>query len=123
MVNEKELRIGNAVLDDCGLPVKIDSIETAWNERNEVYYMFYDHRGSENLDISPIPLTEELLVKLGFGRYEFDHKENQYRLNDRLIVIRGDFFHDYGTSVKLEYVHQLQNLYFALTGKELEYVQ
>lgn len=71
--------------------------------------------------IQPIPLTEEWLLKFGFEIYEFDHKENQYRFKERLLVIRKGVFCDYGTNVELKYVHQLQNLYFALTGEELEY--
>jgi hypothetical protein len=71
----------------------------------------------------PIPLTEEWLIKFGFEIYEFDHKENQYRFKERLLVIRDGLFCDYGTSVVLKHVHQLQNLYFALTGEELESTQ
>ncbi len=70
---------------------------------------------------NPIPLTEEWLLRMGFEVYEFDNGEpNQYRFKSRLIVIREDSFCDYGTNVKIKYVHQLQNLYFALTGQELE---
>jgi hypothetical protein len=72
-----------------------------------------------NQDYQPIPLTEEWLLKFGFEVYEFNHKENQYGFKDRLIVIRDGFFCDYGSSVIIKHVHQLQNLYFALTGTEL----
>jgi hypothetical protein len=75
-----------------------------------------------NTDISqynPIPLTEEWLLKFGFEVYKFDHKKNQYRFKDRLIVIRDDLFCDYGTGVIINHVHQLQNLYFCLCGEEL----
>jgi hypothetical protein len=69
----------------------------------------------------PIPLTEEWLLKFGFEKYEFDHKENQYRYQVRLIVIRDGKFVDYGSSVLLEHIHQLQNFFFALTGEELTF--
>ena len=36
-----------------------------------------------------------------------------------LFIIRENAFFDYGTGVKLQYVHELQNLYFALYGEEL----
>ena len=69
--------------------------------------------------IEPIPLTEEWLLKFGFEMYEFDHKANQFRFKERLIVYIDGFLYDHGTSVKLQYVHQLQNLSFALTNEEL----
>ena len=69
----------------------------------------------------PIPLTEEWLLRMGVEVYEFDNGEpNQYRLKSRLIVIRENSFCDYGSNVKIKYVHSLQNLYFALTNQELE---
>jgi hypothetical protein len=78
----------------------------------------------------PIPLTEEWLVKFGFvvegddlcldaGRLifmwynddEFVHLINFLNLQ----VKRTD------TILSIQYVHQLQNLYFALTGEELTF--
>jgi hypothetical protein len=68
-----------------------------------------------------VPLNQDWLLKFGFEMYEFDNKANQFRFKERLIVYREGFLYDYGTSVKLEFVHQLQNLYFVLTGTELAY--
>ena len=81
-------------------------------KRVETSFMYVD-------DFEPIPLTEDWLVRFGFEVYEFDHKENQYRFKERLIVIRDGCFIDYGSSVSIKYVHTLQNLIFALTGTEL----
>ena len=69
-----------------------------------------------------VPLNQDWLLKFGFEMYEFDNKANQFRFKERLIVYRDGFLYDYGTSVKLEYVHQLQNLYFSLTGNHLQLV-
>lgn len=66
----------------------------------------------------PIPLTEEWLLRLGAEAIETPH-DIQYRIKDRLFVLRGFVFCDYGSGVKILYVHQLQNLYFALTQTEL----
>ena len=108
-----ELRIGNLVTQiihknthDQEIEIKVNWQEIWWISKGTNSY-------------KPIPLTEEWLLKFGFEKYEFDHKENQYRHKDRLIVFRDGKFVDYGSSVILEYVHQLQNLYFALTGEEL----
>lgn len=77
----------------------------------------------DSRDIEPIPLTEEWLFKFGFDKPAYS--------------ICGDIFHltkwdknplDWCVAMnknnaiiveKLQYVHQLQNLYFALTGEEL----
>lgn len=66
--------------------------------------------------INPIPLTEEWLIKFGFvkqGRY--------YRIGKVKITFRDCWRFEYGGFIsKIYYVHQLQNLYFALTDKELQ---
>ena len=71
--------------------------------------------------ISPIPLTEEWLLNLGFK------KNNYYGYDEYLIdgysYINGKFHiaacDDCGESVEINFVHELQNLYFSLTKKEL----
>jgi len=88
-------------------------------------------------------LTEELLLKFGFEKWDIkgewvfekvifkdfdieqkmiicysgtcslEEKENYPDVDVQQFIVRQD----------IKYVHQLQNLYFALTGKELEYEQ
>lgn len=63
----------------------------------------------------PIPLTEEWLLKFGFKPLGKDWQKNGIIIHTRKrgFVLRK--------SVPIiEYVHQLQNLVYALTGKELE---
>ena len=74
--------------------------------------------------ISPIPITPEWLERLGFelhkpcgdeGFIKWKHKNGVY-----LLWIEGKFWHDHwSTGIWINSVHQLQNLYHALTGKEL----
>jgi hypothetical protein len=73
--------------------------------------------------IKPIPLTEEWLLKFGFEKNEnglfklFNESEVPILLNEDLNgwTCDGINFSVNGT----QYIHQLQNLYFALTGEEL----
>ena len=113
-MKETDLRIGNLVnyetLEGDVLTNVIDWQDLKWLSEDEQSF---------NLAHSPIPLTQEWLLKFGFEVYEFNDKENQYGFKDRLIVIRDGLFCDYGSSVIIKHVHQLQNLYFALTGTEL----
>lgn len=71
----------------------------------------------------PIQLTEDILVKLGFeknggrltlGRFTYDS-------NQRRFEIEGYEYDFNGITFEASYVHQLQNVFFALTGEELTF--
>ena len=86
---------------------------------------------SENVSInsiSPIPLTEEWLARFGF-RHKKTEKANSYtkyffminfvtegRYKGKTFIKVANFKPDINNFL---YVHQLQNLYYALTGEEL----
>jgi hypothetical protein len=64
----------------------------------------------------PIPLTEEWLLKFGF------EITDNFQTKDRFQTHKQDgiIWFEYGyIVVELNYVHQLQNLYFGLTNEEL----
>jgi hypothetical protein len=75
-------------------------------------------------DFKPIPLTEEWLIKMGFEKdenfsfrwhfYYNDYSVLTYDLDDNCVKI-GDSW-DFA---KATYVHQMQNLTYALTNEEL----
>ena len=71
----------------------------------------------------PIPLTEEWLLKFGFKYYvnfnnEYLKKGNIFFFGKKNALCQiGEYNHD--CIINITYVHQLQNLYFALTGEEL----
>ena len=70
------------------------------------------------VDLNPIPLTEEWLLKFGFEKkIGWDdliyHVKNNVDLYEFLSGYEYYDFH-------IKHVHQLQNLYFALTGEELK---
>jgi len=80
--------------------------------------------------MSPIPLTEEWLVKFGFNQktyfdtdgceyYEFKNGSFKIYNSEYSEEFHVDFNVSDGCSVHVKTVHQLQNLYFALTGEEL----
>jgi len=116
----KGLMVGNYLKKD-GIIVKIDA--------RSIFDMFND-----NLKYEPIPLTEDWLVKFGYKRYESDgvvgfeysnpeEKTVWYEKGRYSIVQWGSntpfYFSSNLLRVELQYVHQLQNLYFAISGKEL----
>jgi hypothetical protein len=74
------------------------------------------------LGCDPIPLNTNWLLKLGF---EYNDNIGLYQNGGFDVDIEDDvychfYINEYGDWYKdIDYVHQLQNLYFALTGEEL----
>ena len=71
------------------------------------------------LNLNPIPLTEEWLLKFGFKKVMCKDNYITYSNRNKRIGIYPDRCIMRGHAVSFKYVHQLQNLYFALTGEEL----
>lgn len=131
MVDVKELRIGNWV-SYLGNNTRTNSISV---EDNCGYVSILCSGIIGQNQIEPIPLTEELLLKCGFGKGydkgdETDGVFNRscfyvmygrkaavsFRLDkDKLYVMLDKWKY-----IQIEYLHQLQNIYYALTGEELE---
>ena len=140
-MNPKELRIGNLVLLDNYKIVKI-----IWVKYNSacIVEVGKDYPNSiVNISrLSGIELTEEILLKFGFEKYDwFDgcfikcnnkHLMVQFYEPKQEILIYftkiskdKDGYkmngRDYLFKLKKYYVHKLQNLYFTLIDEELEY--
>lgn len=85
----------------------------------------YETYGQFSQFVSPIPLTEEWMLKFGFeNSYRSDFTVTmQHATNDKfgikINVSTGMSLVYLGIPIRIEFVHQLQNLYFALTGEEL----
>ena len=145
----KELRIGNIInlinIGQCSIVAleRLDNnvLPVVSNEKREF-------KVSHNI-IEPIPLTEEWLLKFGFkkhGAYEFyfdilnyetsnffdEHIEktnlqfyiyNEHKIEVKIDIdatnVEGEFEGKTLFLKHIQYVHQLQNLYFALTNEEL----
>lgn len=102
-----ELRIGNWL---------IYSPDETWSEVIEV--LESDFHYSVYKDFEPIPLTEEWLKRFGFEKDATDW----WYIGESIGLKRynDETFKAYVPNVDVKHVHQLQNLYFALTGEELE---
>ena len=129
---KNELRIGNLV--DLGNRIakiiEISNLSCVVVDLEETQDTIEDYERTK-----PIPLTEEWLYKFGFKDIDKgDHDYNTYtdsnhdyylqidvRKKDGKYSILDNSFDDLRdfSMVDISYVHQLQNLYFALTGEEL----
>jgi hypothetical protein len=123
-IEEKELRIGNFVaLSETDMLFKVESISSTGldvsNDDEETWI--------EIESFEPVPLTEEWLLRFGFEK-----KRQSGRIYDYCYIKNGLYyapmdFHRWVyknkslEDVEIKYLHQLQNLHFALTGKELIY--
>ena len=125
MIQANESRVGNWVIRN-GETLQLSN-----------FLLMAEAAGSK--DISPIPLTPEILVKCGFTQNTW--KQYEIELNGlsavkKVLYFSGDYLYleegerqrtkdlvtIWNTDImKTFYLHQLQNLYFALTGKELNY--
>lgn len=129
MIKANELRIGNII----GLPIpsnifniRILSIaqygcdcmcDTA-AVKNTFTFIRYE-------EVCGIELTPEILEKC-----EFEKKENGCYLNNHIWIVpdgsdSGNISIDWrlefnNTLIKIDFVHQLQNIYFTLTSEELK---
>ena len=68
----------------------------------------------------PITLTEEWLLKFGYKKWKHN---NRWSLNKHLMYFKADGLLYYGSGysrINIKHVHQLQNLYKALTNEDLK---
>jgi len=146
----KELRIGNYVdvprKDQS--PFRIDAFESLSKTFVKVAMVHPEH--GENFhpltwygdDLTPIPLTEEWhnkfgVIKSGFESFEYSLpiKNNMYIkvifIGDYVMLRQGEGNHEDDVvsiwnkdlTKRDMYVHEWQNLYFALTGEELTLIE
>jgi len=116
MINENEIRV-------CNYYKRIDTV----NDSKLGYHKWDSsdwYKVGECIDYfehyEPIPLTEDILLKCGFkgialplylntGYFEFVWRKELF------LDVEGQWL-----SINCHYLHQLQNLYFALCGEELK---
>jgi hypothetical protein len=139
-VSVSDLRIGNLI----GLGGSICNVVEI---QKNIFYVEDEH-GAEfkntTTDLKPILLTEEWLLKLGFEKIESSNFDYQLQVQNSISsgqeesyiwVDLGDVEEEWAdwdfprTSIVTESywiktnaksIHQLQNLYFSITGKELK---
>lgn len=132
MIEANELRIGNSVYDTrtvgdrAGLPkVRNHTTITLIEERKYVsgVYTYLD----------PIELTPDVLLACGFEKHENSNEfwnhwvlPNNWYISEALhnepsAGVRVGICYWSDIYIAVKNLHHLQNLYFALTGKELIY--
>ena len=132
MINTAELRIGNYVVTDSGVIRKVTEVSDHCINKTAI-------GRTEDIFINPIHLTIDLLLKYGFhyggsfndilyldlnGEDEslclYTKGYNGIPFDESIYVDFNDGGDGGAIKTEVKYLHQLQNLYYAITGKELE---
>ena len=113
-----DLRIGNVISNGIkeGAVFSISQGLVLIKSEQETNYL-----GATPLDLTPVALTDDYLIRLGFV------KKTLFTKGVFDIGLTGDDFYrgvmtcriDKNVCVKLKSVHELQNLYHAITREEL----
>lgn len=128
MIDAKELRLGDYIYDKNLRPQQVSEI-TNFNR-----VCLGSNRIVEDLqNCTPIPLNEELLLMCGMNecnddaivRYAYRNGKLKmsiiiHRLKKYIVHIHDLENGEQICSNEILYLHQLQNIYFDLAGKELE---
>jgi hypothetical protein len=124
MIKTNELRIGNLVSQN-GFFGYVYSIESALPKQEQRFSdkdlvtLFDNGMTTVTIDeINPIPLTEKGLINFGFSELEKNYRT--FFVNNKFKLEMSNGGNIYYNKIWIPYVHSLQNLYFALTGVELQ---
>ena len=140
-VSPTDLRLGNWLYDSkpSGFPMQVSALGKDWVQ--------LDFEGNESdcfentdKEIYPIPLNKQLLENIGFkfsGNHVYEYKDDENILFDepddwnnakdypiQIVGGSGGYILVYiphgETIIRCLYLHQLQNFFYCITGKELE---
>lgn len=142
MIAANELRIGNWLLElgwdeDAGGNIVADTEGNAFVNIDINFFQYIANSSSNITQYEGIPLTPEILEKAGFKKDNIDELDG-YSSEGRLSIFlqaiqcedgRTDWYtyiqfnvgmpHQHLVTNPPEYLHELQNLYRCLVGKEL----
>lgn len=117
LMKASELRVGNIILFAKG---------TKYEKARTVKVNYFRPRMLAK--IYPADLTDEWLERIGFK-----NDDGSFILKDNIGEITRYYYDGWNMTFEfefsssivygIEYVHQLQNMYFALTGKELTWIK
>lgn len=126
MVKIRELRLGN-IVEFNGKEAKVIDIyrklpvEIGGVSKPAVGILCDDFETVHEDDLNPIPINREFLIRNKFVEFG----SNLFHKNNLFVCLYPDRAKAYYVSamsaeIRLDYIHELQNLYYCLTKEELE---
>lgn len=124
MIQPYELRLGNLIFDHVNnrigtvlrLNAGIDYPITY------TYDKVLEHTPFKRKGLEPIPLTDDWFIKFGFVYSDLNGDTGHWQKSG-FQILNGENGFSYAYELDIKFVHQLQNLYFALTHEELKTAQ
>ncbi len=121
-MKKEDLRIGNLLTDNTGKEVQVLAIAINNLRVSGTHAIEYEN-------VTGIPLTPEWLERFGFENDSYANFSKKIADYAYLVISFKDYacaqicenpsIADHDIDAPCKYVHQLQNLIFALTGEEL----
>lgn len=100
-MREKEFRLGN------------------WIKYNGFNRQIVSLNLGTEINAEPIILTEDILIKIGF---KWNEAWGSYILNGFMVEKLGELLCERKYGICVKSVSQLQNLYYFIVGKELDFI-
>lgn len=101
----RELRLGNYIRNMYGEVIKVDLKVLKQVSKGELFGV--------------VELTDEILIKCGFVHSGMYYVKDQVYIHKQGVIL-PDFVYKYNyTHITIMFLHELQNLYYCLTGQEL----
>jgi len=121
MISSKELRIGNYIY---GITDRVEIVDAISEDELKTHTpKLEDYHWDELKYYNPIPLTEEWLLKLGMVNNSNEWEKRHEEINFIIERFNNKYYYTGGEGVILSkpmnYLHELQNLCYAITGKDL----
>lgn len=122
MIQANEIRVGNMFIG-------YDDKPFVWGLKEFSFIEPDVNISIDEIIKSPVLISEEILLNVGFVIAEDKYKgylSPQFRGMQRIRIRKtnsGNFIYQLNKKTNplyIQYLHQLQNLYFALTGSELD---
>lgn len=119
MIDIRTLTIGSHVSVD-GKRVRVCGIT-----QRKIGYHHPDERPDAHLryarihEVEPISITAGLLAELGFQYRDNTYWERWFLGGFDIERKEGSSYFDYNSEIRLEYLHELEDLYYLIYGQEL----
>lgn len=120
MISPSEIRLGNLLTFQTDPQIRAVTLAT---------FKYLQKHGDDN-GYNPVPITSDLLERLGIyiaNKRKMSHKIRIRNRKETMYVTQNgnlwDIHLNYGeVLVTIQYVHQLQNVYFSITGSDLDFI-
>ena len=124
MIKVNELRLNNYVKFENGDEShQVQGVYQSSNCEDRTIQLYGNYISNRDDQLVGVPISDDWLLKFGFDCFPWGWvKKSSEDFGVRINMRSYNYDVSGNSSVRLDFVHQLQNLYFALTREELEVI-